>query len=325
MLLSNFQYIETMSKYKILWIDDKWEELISFKDVCELPENGFDVVTCTNAEEGMVIFEKLLEDWSGVILDAKVFKGKDSQVDTLAGLKYSIERINKLSYRREVPYYIFTGQPDTASGTAFAEEHEGHYYEKDKDEDKLIADIKKGAEGLEETQIIHRHQVIFDTWPESRHDLLRVLKAVDNKEWQNNSLLNDIRKIMSDVMYRMYDCGLSTVKHDASNLKECSIMLGKPYMEELIPIYVQRAIHTCVDITNPGSHRTTTDKDVMEGKAPYVIRSLVYNMLDVLYWCKDLPPVGQKAITARRVELAKMKYEKEHPKNQQPSNNVTSK
>ena len=51
-----------MSKYKILWIDDKWEEMNSFKELCELPENGFDVVPCTNSEDGMALFESLLED-----------------------------------------------------------------------------------------------------------------------------------------------------------------------------------------------------------------------------------------------------------------------
>ena len=75
-----------MSKYKILWIDDKWEEMISFKDVCELPENGFEVVTCNNAVDGMRLFERHLEEWSGVILDAKVFKSSESQVDRLDGL-----------------------------------------------------------------------------------------------------------------------------------------------------------------------------------------------------------------------------------------------
>ena len=178
-----------MSKYKILWIDDKWEELDSFKDVCELPENGFEVVTCTNAEEGMEIFETRLEEWSGVILDAKVFKGKGDEVDILAGLIYSLERINELKHKRYVPYYIFTGQPDTASGTAFAEQYEGKYYEKDKDEEKLIADIKKNADEMANTQIIHRHQVVFDTWPESRSELLRLLKVMETEDWNNNSFL----------------------------------------------------------------------------------------------------------------------------------------
>lgn len=310
----NFQYTKAMSKYKVLWIDDKWEELISFKEVCELPENGFEVVTCNNAVEGMKIFEKHLEEWSGVILDAKVLMDKDSQVDELDGLTYSIRKIMELSHKRYVPDYIFTGQPGTRSGTAFAEEHKQNYYEKDRDEDKLIADIKKNAELLIETQIIHKHQVVFDTWPESKHDLLRIMQVLENEEWQNNSVLNDVRKIMNDVMDRLYERGFCSVKHTGSNLAECSKVLCKRYMEEIIPVYIQRAIHTCVEITNPGSHRSKTDSDVKDNRAPYLIRSLIYNMLDILYWCKNLPSKDMREMVVRAINGAKLQYDIEEEK-----------
>lgn len=306
-----------MSKYKILWIDDKWEELDSFKDVCELPENGFEVVTCTNAEEGMEIFEARLEEWSGVILDAKVFKGKGDEVDRLAGLTYSLDKINELKHKRDVPYYIFTGQPDTASGTAFAEQYEGRYYEKDKDEDKLIADIKKNADETANTQIIHRHQVVFDTWPESRSELLRLLKVMETEDWNNNSFFNDIRKVLSDVMFRLYDCGYCSVVHDGSNIGECSKALGSPTMTDIIPVYIQRSLHTCVEVTNPGSHRSECDTAVKKGRAPYLIRSLTFDLLNILYWCKDLPPEKDREKTVERIRLSmeEVARKKEEEKN----------
>lgn len=298
-----------MSKYKILWIDDKWEELDSFKDVCELPENGFEVVTCTNAEEGMEIFEAHLEEWSGVILDAKVFKGKGDEVDRLAGLTYSLNRINELKYKRNVPSYIFTGQPDLISWTAFAE-LVGDFYEKDKDEDKLIADIKRNADEMENTQIIHKYQVVFDNWPESKHDLLSVLKAVEHEDWQDNRVFNSIRKILSDVMFRLYDCGYCSVVHDGSNLADCSRALGAPNMSDIIPVYIQRSMHTCVEVTNPGSHRTECDSAVKDGKAPYLVRSMTYDLLNILYWCKDLPPERDREKTAQWVKQCVEAFEK---------------
>lgn len=297
-----------MSKYKILWIDDKWEELDSFKDVCELPKNGMEIVPCKYSEDGMVLFERHLEEWSGVILDAKVLMNKESKLDQLKGLTFSINKINELSHIRKIPYYIFTGQPDTASGTAFAEEHFEHYYEKDHDEDRLIEDIKHNADELADIQIIHKYQIIFDTWPESRHDLLRILMVLNNEDWQNNSVLNDIRKIMSDVMNRLYDKGFCSIEHDGSNLGKCSVALCQKYMEEFIPIYIQRSIHSLVATTNPGSHRTTTDSDVASGKAPYLIRSLIFEMLNVLNWCKDITCVDRNMILAD-IEAAKKQYE----------------
>lgn len=300
-----------MSKYKILWIDDKWEELDSFKDVCELPKHGIEIVPCKYSIDGMKIFEEQLEEWSGVILDAKVLMSKEDKLDQLKGLTYSLRRIHELSHKRYVPYYIFTGQPDTASGTAFAEEHYDHYYEKDRDEDRLIADIKRNALDLEETRIVHKYQDVFDQWPKSRHDLLRILKVLEDEDWQNNSVLNDIRKIMDDVFAKLYEVGICSVKHNGTNLNQCSTMVGQPFMQLIVPVYIQRCLHSCVAITNPGSHRTQTDNDVATGRSPYLIRSLVYEMLNILYWCKNLPGPEFSHITKTAVLQAKVKFEAE--------------
>lgn len=297
-----------MSKYKILWIDDKWKELDSFKERCESLKHGMEIIPCKYSVDGMILFEKYLEEWSGVILDAKVLYDKDAKEDKLTGLAYSVKKINELSHRRKIPYYIFTGQPDLSSSSSFAEEHEGLYYEKDKDEERLIEDIKRNADSLEETQIIHKHQTVFETWPESKHDLLRILKVLEKEDWQNNSVLNDIRKIMNDVMNRLYERGFCTVEHNGSNLAECSIMVGQSFMEVIIPIYIQRAIHTCVAVTNPGSHRTKTDKDVAKGNAPYLIRSLIYNMLDILYWCRLLPSKEERDKALKAIRGAQIQY-----------------
>lgn len=299
-----------MSKYKILWIDDKWEEMDSFKDVCELPKHGMEIVPCKYSVDGMRLFEKHLEEWSGVILDAKVLMDKDSKLDQLKGLTYSLKKIHELSHKREVPYYIFTGQPDTTSGTAFAEEHYEHYYEKDHDEEKLIEDIKRNADELGNTQIVHKYQTVFDTWPEVRHDLLRILKVLENEDWQNNSILNDIRKIMTNVVNYFYDKGLCGVQHDGSNLGQCSKDICQPYKEEIIPVYIQRSIHSLVAITNPGSHRTVTDDDVAKGTALYLLRSLIFEMLNVLYWCRKMSHI-EKDLVLAAIELAKNRYEQE--------------
>lgn len=299
-----------MSKYKILWIDDKWEKFVSFKEICEESENGFEMVTCTNAEEGMEIFEAHLEEWSGVILDAKVFKGKSDELDRLAGLTYSLNKINELKHKRYVPTYIFTGQPDTKSGTTFAEQYEGMYYEKIKDDDKLISDIKRNAQDMENTQIIHEYQKVFDVWPESKHDLLMVLKANEHEDWLDNRVFGSIRKILSDVMYRLYDCGYCSVMHDGSNLGECSKALGDTKMSDIIPVYIQRSMHTCVDVTNPGCHRSECDSAVKDGKAPYLIRSMTFDLLNILYWCKDLPPASDRDKTIERVNRLMEETEK---------------
>lgn len=304
-----------MNKYKILWIDDQYELLSELMERCEVV-NGFEITKCRFAKEGMKTFERFLEEWSAVVLDAKVLMESLNEVPNLSGLRYCRDRINELKPRRYVPMFVFTGQPDLISNELF-ENMVDKYYSKGDDDDQLIEDIISAADLQEETQIIHKHQTIFDAWPESKHDLLRILKVLEKEDWRNNSVLNDIRKIMSDVMYKLYDCGICSVEHDGSNLNSCSMMLGQPFMEKILPVYVQRAIHTCVAITNPGSHRTQTDADVKDNKAPYLIRSLIYNMLDILFWCRLLPPKDFRDTTILAVKQAKELFELEQKQRKQ--------
>lgn len=304
-----------MNKYKILWIDDQYELLSELMERCEVI-NGFEITKCRFAKEGMKTFENHLEEWSAVVLDAKVLMESLNEVPNLTGLRYCRDRINELKPRRYVPMFVFTGQPDLISNELF-ENMVDKYYSKGDDDDQLIEDIIFAADQQEETQIIHKHQTVFDAWPESKHDLLRILKVLEKEDWQNNSVLNDIRKIMNDVMYKLYDCGICEIKHDGSNLNACSANLGQNYMEKIIPVYVQRAIHTCVAVTNPGSHRTQTDSDVKDNKAPYLIRSLIYNMLDILYWCRLLPPKDFRDTTILAVKQAKELHELEQSQRKQ--------
>ena len=301
-----------MSKYKVLWIDDKWEDMISFKERCELPEHDFEMVCATNSEDGMKFFEDHLDEWSGVILDAKVFLNSTSVVDKLIGMQHSINRINELKSKRDVPYYIFTGQPDLTSSSIFAEQYEGHYYEKDRDEVKLIADIKHNADNLFNTQIIHKHQAVFDCWPERKTELLKILTALETESWQDTSLLNEIRKMMEDVMVKLNKCGYCIVEFRGTNLGECSAMLGQSNVSEMIPVYIQRDIHLCVAVTNDGSHREKTDSDIRNNMAPYLIRSLIFSMLDILYWCRSLPDSKLRDVTIWRIKRAQEKFRSEN-------------
>ena len=81
-------------------------------------------------------------------------------------------------------------------------------------------------------------------------------------------------------------------------------------MEEIIPVHVQRCIHSLVDITNPGSHRTKIDSDVASGKTPYLLRTLIYEMLHVLCWGKVLNTFDDPETVRKAIDIAKYNYEK---------------
>lgn len=292
--------------YNILWIDDQYECLSELMERCEVM-HGFKITKCRFAKEGMDIFEKDLEKWSAVVLDAKVLMETEDEVPNLEGLRYSRDRINELSYRRFVPMFIFTGQPDLTSSENFGAMVD-KFYSKGDDDDQMIADIIEAADNLENTQIINKYQEIFQLWPDLQHDLLRILRVYEHGEFDNNSVLNDIRKALSNIFVKLNNCGILIVSHDGSNIAACSKEIGQKYMGELIPVYIQRALFSIVSITNPGSHRSRVDTDVAQGKVPYLIPALVNELLTVLLWGRCLPEDSKYEITKKVVEQLKAKY-----------------
>lgn len=295
--------------YKILWIDDQYEGLSELMERCEVIE-GFEITKCRFAVEGMKEYEKHLEQWSAVVLDAKVLMASLDEVPNLEGLRYCRDRINELRTKHYVPMFVFTGQPDLISSEMFELMVE-KFYSKGDDDDQLIADIKEAADKLEDTQIKFKYQSVFKLWPSDimQHDLLRVLKVLETEDWANNSVLNDIRKILSNIFAELYDRGYCSVEHDGSNIGACSRDMAQPYKSKFVPNYIQRYLHSIVDITNDGSHRLKVDRDVAKMTAPYLTRSLIYELLTVLEWFATLPDKSQCENVRQIIEAARREYE----------------
>lgn len=285
-----------MNKYKILWIDDEYEKLSYLMERCELM-HGFEITKCRFAEEGMKVFEQRLDEWSAIVLDAKMLLRSLDEAARLNGLRFCRDRINELRPKRYVPSFIFTGQPDLVSNDMF-EQMVSKYYSKGDDDDKLIEDIKSEADKLIETQIIDKYNDVISAWPNLRKELIDILKVLEENDNRNATVMNQIRKVLEEIMTYFYESGISQVEFKESNLAECSRFIGQPFMSEIVPLYVQRSLHSCVSITNKGSHKTSMDKDIQNGKASYLIRSTIYELLNVLEWCHRIPKDKYLVMTA---------------------------
>ena len=96
---------------------------------------------------------------------------------------------------------------------------------------------------------------------------------------------------------------LQNAKFNGSNLRECSIELGKKGW--IVPYHVQRCFHSCVDIANNGNHHIPTEetensfkirssnplyvhKQIENLQAPYLNKALVYDLLNILHWCSTI-------------------------------------
>lgn len=279
-----------MKRYNVLWIDDQPNE-VDLMTNAELSD--IDITHFYTSKEGMDAFCKEIYKWDGVILDAKCWMESNDETAETDALYRSIDILNEFAPKRKVPYFVYTGQfTDTGQLNIMSSKEfirvirKPRYYKKGVDEEELFEDIKKDADELMATHIRHKYADVYEIYP--FEDLIKILACIENNDTKNASIFNDIRKVLEWIIKYCIQCGLS-VPFKGANLGECSKFLAKDEMKPYVPLHIQRSFHSCVTVANDANHTMQIDKIVKDGEVPYLIRSTVFELLNILYWCKDLP------------------------------------
>jgi hypothetical protein len=286
-------------KYNILWIDDEWEKMTSFKKYCLL-QYQMELHPFKTQKEGLDEYAHNPSFWDAAILDAKVLDENLHETPDVSNLQKAVLRIKEEF--KDLQYFISTGQPDLISDAMF-KSFFPVYYEKVTDDEKLCNDIIRSIEESPIRKIKERYSDIF-SWvePPIYEEMLSILQIVENGEKTNADVFNKVRKILDWIMTELNTYGILTIEFNGSNLSECSRFLASNDLQDYIPQYIQRQIHSCSAIANEGSHRRISDEDVKSGKAPYLIRSTVFELLNILIWMHQLP--SDDAIRRKITEIA---------------------
>ena len=97
-----------------------------------------------------------------------------------------------------------------------------------------------------------------------------------------------MRKIIEKNVYpKMEQLGFfkEFPSYENKTINGKSKFFGKTYGEKCP--HIARALHTVVEVTQNGSHgdeKTIIAKAVSEGKAPYLLRSCLNELLNIIYW-----------------------------------------
>ena len=65
-----------------------------------------------------------------------------------------------------------------------------------------------------------------------------------------------------------------------------------------------------LEYSMPDFNTTKIDSDVASGKTPYLIRTLIYEMLNVLCWGKVLNAIDDPELVKKAIDIAKYNHEK---------------
>lgn len=309
--------------YNILWIEDEHESLSGTKGRAK--RNGINLIPFKSLNGGMSELERNYPYYDGVLLDAKFLENEDDvkgSEDT-----YNVHRAKDrlLQLKKKFEVFVLTGQAEAYEDQTFKKAFT-KVYKKGSDEeiDRLFADIKKAALTQEDTQLRQSYKRVFDVCTEkyigeyAGQDILNLLKVNDESNIDNH--FNAIRKIVEDLFTAFSKFRLLPIEFATPvvALNESSRFLaGKgakgllfteknyKHLEEThIPPQIANYLRSILSVTQAGSHRSTIDLHVRTLKTPYLLKSVFFQLLDVLTWFKMYVDSNPKTENWTRVETS---------------------
>lgn len=291
--------------YNILWIDDEHETLTGTKGRAK--RNGINLIPFKSLNSGMDELERNYPFYDGVLLDAKFFENEDDVKGTED--TYNVHRAKErlLQLKKKFEVFVLTGQAEAYEDKTFKKAFT-KVYKKGSDEeiDRLFSDIKVSAATQEDTQIRHSYKRVFDVCTEkyigelAGQDILNLLKVNDENNIDNH--LNAIRKVVEDLFIAFNKFNLLPAEFvtPGVSLNESSKFLagkgadgslfsekGYQHLEEThLPKQIAYYLRSILSVTQAGSHRSEIDLHVKTIKTPFLLKSVFFQILDVLAWFK---------------------------------------
>lgn len=307
--------------YNILWIDDEHETLSGTKGRAK--RNGIQLIPFKSLNAGMSELEQNYPFYDGVLLDAKFFENEDDiegseDTDNVHRAKEQL-----LQLKKKFEIFVLTGQAEAYEDSTFNKAFK-KVYKKGSDEDieRLFEDIKNAAANQEDTQLRHSYKRVFDVCNEkyigemSGQDILNLLKVNDETNIDNH--FNTIRKIVEDVFVAFAKFNLlpSEFVSPSVSLNESSKFLagkspdgvfftekGYQHQEEAhLPKQIAFHLRNILSVTQAGSHRSEIDSFVKSLKTSFLLKSVFFQLLDVIVWFKTYVDSNPKTQNWFKVE-----------------------
>jgi cold shock CspA family protein len=308
-------------KYNILWIDDQHEKMMSFK--VDAASEGIILNSFKSSEEGLDFLEKNIKRFDGIILDAKFFKSKSQEEGTedYKGLWEALKKIEVLKEKKHLPYFILSGQSEIEKNDIIQQDLSKLYKKSNpQDIDRLFKDIKEAADQLPDLQLKHKYQRVLEVYDKKYLDdksyflVFDLLKCLDESDFINtmDDEFNKIRKVLEAAFYACNKRGIlhdECIKNGEVNQTWSSRFLSGMEVKlddgtiiksskTHFPQIISRHVKYLIEITGSGSHYENPDQNPekvskvnlrqlrSKVNSPYLFKSLVFQLLDVIIWLK---------------------------------------
>ena len=290
-----------MESIKVLWMNNGDDSLSHFID--DAKDYDIDIDVCRSMKECYGKLNANIDKWNAIIVNADC--RLDFEKPKISNLPTAIKELRKKC--GDIPRFVALDKekPNFNDKTRLEVLDSGEneeYYLLQPSAASLFEAIKNKVFNNPEA-VVKRKYAILCGFCSSPHlvPLLQVLEgnrqimpatAVPNEcrkllEWtQKNSLFTG-RKLPVSIKDHLNwpvrkDNGKTCETYDELTLNNFSKAINRT---TYIPEYVKRSFHHCCEITQDGSHHNEIDDLLSREKVPYVNKSLIYNLLNILHWC----------------------------------------
>lgn len=310
--------MEDNIKLNVLWVDDMPTE--EFRD--EAYEYGLDIQPVTSVNGGIAALKDKAKVWDAIILDANCKITDDEQEQpSLMSLKEALSQL--VHIRPDVPWFVYTGGDyNGVESLQLMIDERGYddrfFYEKPKQRYDLYENIKRAVSDKEDYLIKKKYSDICSFYKDS--DLIELLKRYDKEGFDTDkSVPHSVRLIIEWIMRYFEGAGLLPIAFTGTNIAKCSLSLGD--IPQLVPIHVARSMHFCVEVCNNGSHADEIVGYIVSGEAPYLNKSIIHNLLNILQWCPSIQKYEKEEL---KKKVAQYQQETREAKEQRKKNKKNS-
>jgi hypothetical protein len=306
-----------MKKYSVLWFDDEHESLETFKD--DALSYGIVLTGYKNADDGLAALNNPKITYDAVLLDGLFFNKHGQAGDAVDNSAFGRVALSLKSLKDRgiiIPWFIFSGQPsfvkernDLVKVLADNDFGNGKVYDKNKDEDfeELCQEIIKSANEIDITKIKHKYSDVFKACKEkylgsdSASILIEALKFVEFEDdyAKTIDLFTGLRKLVETLFTRLNKIGIipDEIYNENSWINPSSYFLSGKHAkykihEGIIPPATTFLLKSILQVVQDASHGVPDKLKLKIGqyvgdiKTPYLYKSTVYQLIDVLIWFK---------------------------------------
>lgn len=301
-----------MTKYKVLWFDDKWEELENVSE--EAREFDIKLIPVSNAKEGLSKLNNSI-DFNAILLDGKFFKDENGILGDETGNAFGIvakELEKTVGKENFIPWFILSGEPrfvkeKNSMVELFSDKSKAWggdvVHDKNDDDNHLLwKSMVKAIKSTKSFQIRQKYADVFTVISQgviAKEHEERLITAIQNMEnglsIQNSvDLFNPLRKIIEGVADKLVELKaipdnlpFNSLKHfikgdhrDYTISEKIASPVITHIFDSIVPI-LQEASHGKKEMTLglEEFHKQT-------GRS-YLYIATTYQVFEILIWLKD--------------------------------------